>query len=420
MQLEINICIFFYILAHKNMKIQLKQLKNLIFIFLWFIIKAKYNAKYNLKINCKGGACMGMLGDNGPMLTKRSNRSNKDETNLDALDVFMNSAPKHWEPEVKEAKEIKLPTTAPSTNDGNRDPEQMDEYSKTFEDINVQQDNITPEKVAATDDVEYIDDSSIEVFDTSNVDEETGEILRGLNVDSVVPDDMEFGSNAVARALGVTTQSIRNYCNTYAKFLDIETTKNGTRRYRMKDIRKLHKIISVKSDRGYTTQQMLSFLENEGKEELLVTDAERMNALADTVADKVFDRLCEYMKTSGILEQFTEKEKKLLLQQTEMFESMGNLEKKHADIVRINEEMDRKLDDLRQKEESLSSLFKDFSAQKDLAMEKDQRHLDELQKQMEETMKKSEELLKEKEQYIHELEETVEKMQKKKRFFFRK
>lgn len=360
---------------------------------------------------------MGLLGDNGPMLTKRSN---KDENSLDALDVFMNSAPKHWEPDTKISGDVKSSSSAPSTSEADREPEQMDEYRKTPEDLNVPQDNMTSEKAERTDNVEYIDDSSVEVFDTINIDEETGEILRGLNIDSVVPDDMEFGSNAVARALGVTTQSIRNYCNTYAKFLDIETTKNGTRRYRMKDVRKLHKIISVKNDRGYTTQQMLSFLENEGKEELLVTEAERMNALADTVADKVFDRLCAYMETSGILEQFTEKEKQLLLQQNEMSESMENLEKKHADIVRINEEMDKKLDDLQKKEESLSSLFKDFVAEREIVKEKDQKHLDDLQKQMEETMKKSEELLREKEKYIRELEETVSKMQKKKRFFFRK
>lgn len=383
----------------------------------WFIIKAKYNAKTYIKINCKGGTCMGLLGDNGPMLTKRSN---KDENSLDALDVFMNSAPKHWEPDTKISGDANSSSSTLSTSEADREPEQMDEYRKTPEDLNVPQDNMTSEKAERTDNVEYIDDSSVEVFDTINIDEETGEILRGLNVDSVVPDDMEFGSNAVARALGVTTQSIRNYCNTYAKFLDIETTKNGTRRYRMKDVRKLYKIISVKNDRGYTTQQMLSFLENEGKEELLVTEAERMNALADTVADKVFDRLCAYMETSGILEQFTEKEKQLLLQQNEMSESMENLEKKHADIVRINEEMDKKLDDLQKKEESLSSLFKGFVAEREMVKEKDQKHLEDLQKQMEETMKKSEELLREKEKYIHELEETVAKMQKKKRFFFRK
>lgn len=313
---------------------------------------------------------MGLLGEKGPVLAKRSN---KEDDNMDALDVFMNSIPRYKESESNISKDytsIRQPVS---------DVEEKAEEEKKIE-----------ETSDILDDVEHIDDSSVEIFDTNIDEDETGEIIKGLNIDSVVPDDMEFGSNAVARALGVTTQSIRNYCNTYAKFLDIETTKSGTRRYRMKDIRKLHRIISIKNDRGYTTQQMLSFLENDGKEEIIVTDAERMKALADSVADKVFEKLFDYIQSAGMLEQLSEKEKAIMVQQKEMINAVNHVEN-------LNEEINKKLAklDLIEKEKQLN------------------------EKNFEEYIKKSEELLNEKEQYICELEEVIKQSKKKKWSLFK-
>lgn len=334
---------------------------------------------------------MGLLNNDGPIMSRRTH---KDSVELDALDVFMNSnAATQYGKSINDLSEngFEKKDNSVSLNDLASSGENSED--SVIEDT---------EELMESEVIMESDDSDIDVVKNENIDEETGEILKGLKTDSEIPDDMEFGSNAVAGALGVTTQSIRNYCNIYAKFLNIETTKNGTRRYKMKDIRQLEKIISLKRERGYTTQQMISFLENEGKEELIVTDADRMEAIINNVADAVFNRLTEYIENKGLLEQFTEHEKQLLLQQKELKESKEQIMQQYEQLCRMNSEIDSKIKNLSVKEEGLRVAIESISA--DI-----------------ETTQKNNELLKNKEEYIKELEEKIENMQQKKKpFFFRK
>lgn len=345
---------------------------------------------------------MGLLNNNGPIMSRRTSGSN---SKMDALDIFMNSSTQHYEKIKEDQKE---PMHSP-TLDANDYPD--DNIIKP-EEMKIEENEYDVETDGQV-------DIDVEVYDAQNIDEETNEILRGLNMNtaSAVPDEMEFGTSAVAAALGCSMQSIRNYCNTYGKFLDIETTKSGTRRFRMKDIRRLEKIITVKRERGYTTQQMIAFLEDEGKNELVVTDEDRINALAQRVSDAVFGQLIDYIEKSGVLEQFTEREKQLLLRQEEM---SSTLEDRHDEIEKLKEALDAKFDELNRKEEKMEHFLDSFSEERMKKMNEDRKHIEELEKKIQESTAQMDDIIKSKDERIAALEEEIEKSQKKRRFFFLK
>lgn len=351
---------------------------------------------------------MGLLNNNGPIMSRRSTGNN---SGMDALDVFMSSSPQHYEKyeKFKEEPEDPVPSSA------NAD-DVVDEREATYTDeLEKSEEDSVDDTIEAAEQV----DVEVEVYDTQNIDEATNEILRGLNLNtaSAVPDDMEFGTNAVAAALGCSVQSIRNYCNTYDKFLNVEMTVTGIRRFRMKDIRKLKKIITVKRERGYTTQQMITFLENDGKNELIVTDEERINALAQSVADTVFDKLVDYIGKSGVMDHFTEKEKELLLHQEEV---SAALELRKTEMQQFEKSLNEKLDELSKKEEKIEMFLDSFSEERMKKATADKQHIEELERKIQEAAIQTEELRKAKDEYIATLEEQVEKAQKKRRFFFRK
>ena len=129
--------------------------------------------------------------------------------------------------------------------------------------------------------------------------------------------EITFGTEHVAKELGVSAQAIRNYVEDYNEFLDIEFSPTGRRIFRLEQIEKLRNIMQVKEERGYTTARMKAYLRDPDNEKKVASPEERMEEMFGKMQLAMQQSMMESMRTFA--GELLENNTKLL----EMRESMS-------------------------------------------------------------------------------------------------
>lgn len=207
---------------------------------------------------------------------------------------------------------------------------------------------------------EVVDD--VEVLHTNNIDDK-GNVREFSIYDPDIPDDLEVGTSAAANALGVTEQTIRNYCNDFSEFLEIRLV-NGRRKIKIETLKKLDIIMHVKEERKYDREQMRAYLRNEGRESLMVTEAERMNALVEAVSKKVIDEMVGLLNGENGVFPRIDAQSRQLANEIKRLSDLLSVEKK--------EDHDRHLDRISELEEKLNEVQREYSGTADIIREKDE------------------------------------------------
>lgn len=109
-------------------------------------------------------------------------------------------------------------------------------------------------------------------------------------------DEITFGTEYVAKVLGVSSQAIRNYVEDYNEFLKIEKNATGKRLFRQDQIDMLENIMRIKDERGYTTARMKAYLQDPENEKKIASPEERMEEMFGKLQLAMQQTMMENMK----------------------------------------------------------------------------------------------------------------------------
>lgn len=284
------------------------------------------------------------------LIKQRPKTKSDDQEQLDDLDFYM------YPRKNRSSEPTKPDTDDDLTENFSKNPEIVEEES---------------------DDIIAVDD--IEIFHSHNIDAE-GNVKEFSIYDPDLPEDLEVGTSTAAKALHVTEQTIRNYCNDFSEFLDIRVI-NGRRKLSIKTLRKLDIIMQTKEERKYDREQMRAYLRNEGKETLMVTEAERMQALADTVSKKVIEELFDFFSgDNGIFSRMDAQSKQIGQMGEDIQKSLLLLGEKENEIKELADlisekrqaENENNIDRISELEEKLDAVQKEVIKTNDLVRQKDE------------------------------------------------
>lgn len=207
-----------------------------------------------------------------------------------------------------------------------------------------------------------------------------------------MPDNMEFGTEDVARSLGLSAQTVRNYADEFEDILLIRKKDKGQRRFTTESIERFRKILELKDSHGFTNEQVKDFIRNGGKKEVL-TDAERIEQITDNLKEGIENAFKQ------ILQEMHSNHQALL-------EDQSN---RYSEVISALED---KISSQQQMISEISEAINKEQSEKDLMLEK----LNELSAQ---NSKKDEEIQKLRqlaEKQIEELGQIKKQTEKKKRF----
>lgn len=69
-----------------------------------------------------------------------------------------------------------------------------------------------------------------------------------------------YGTTAVAKVLGLSTQAIRNYCDYFEDYLQIQKKESGHRSFTYADIERLRQLVKLKDEKNLTFEQLKEYL----------------------------------------------------------------------------------------------------------------------------------------------------------------
>lgn len=165
-----------------------------------------------------------------------------------------------------------------------------------------------------------------------------------------------YKTKDVAIKLGMSEQTIRNYCQVFDEYLNIIKTPSGHRLFSAIDIERLKGIIQIKNEKGISLEQTYDLLTNESDPDTLLLPEKRleffMKMIEESVEEAVMAGISKGMnliaenqtlqieETNGMLEQMkSEIEKKdamieeLIRQNKEYLEKVENLENSTQDYL---------------------------------------------------------------------------------------
>lgn len=237
-------------------------------------------------------------------------------------------------------------------------------------------------------DVEYIKDSTSEDDVSSSIEgipysREFQGNPRTKNKKAM--SEITFGTEYVAKELGVSAQAIRNYVEDYNEFLGIEYSPTGRRIFHLEQIEKLRNIMQIKEERGYTTARMQAYLRDPDNEKKVASPEERMEEMFGKMQLAMQQSMMESMRSfageliennakllemkESINNQIVDELKEQVIDQgkaiSELLDIVKNQamdDKKYEDSLRVIEELKASI---QQKDKNLEELTETIKKQKD-------------------------------------------------------
>jgi len=126
-----------------------------------------------------------------------------------------------------------------------------------------------------------------------------------------------YGTTAVGQMLGLSTQAIRNYCDFFEDYLQIQRKEGGHRSFTYDDIERLRQLINIKDEKNFTFKQLKEYLE--GPENFnVIPEAQRFETAIEKM-EQVFE-----MSLKNAISYVVESNSKLLEQKDEETKKMVN------------------------------------------------------------------------------------------------
>lgn len=226
---------------------------------------------------------------------------------------------------------------------------------------------------------------------------------KGRPVKAKEEKELLYGTEKVAQILGTTTQTIRNYCDDYDFYLNIEKTNAGARRFRYEDIEKLRYILKTKDEKQLTKEEMQMFLKDSEyfKKQKPYSDKEAMQVIVEEIMDKM-------------TKQFSTNMEIMMKNTMEMSQKM--LEDKNSQSQVLMDKLNERLEKQEKTLEELVDKLKNSSVESEAKEMQHADQIDNLMKMIKEKEKEVEQLQKEandKDLQIKELQNNI----KPKKFF---
>lgn len=159
-------------------------------------------------------------------------------------------------------------------------------------------DDKEPRKVTYEDIVEneIYDDKAPSDQDTAVMNEIPGdepEVLERMEAEQVeyqkniIPNNVYYKTKEAAAKLGVSEQTLRNYCQKFEEFLDVGRTPSGQRIFYEKDIKRLQSIQQIAKEFGFSWDQTKEFLKNEADPDVMLMPEKRYDTIMAVLSDTV-------------------------------------------------------------------------------------------------------------------------------------
>lgn len=188
-------------------------------------------------------------------------------------------------------------------------------------------------------------EQNAEIYEEPFSDEE----LMALGSDKSVM----YKTQDVSNILGISTQTVRNYLETFENYLDIEKTPGGHRLYTAADIEKLRNIIKLKTERKLTMKQTLEFLQGEDDPDVVISPDKRFEYLTKLLVQTVNNAVQDVLESNVLT--IEEKNHSTLSEYKEIIEEMNvKLDERDAVILKLVEENKKYSEKLSQIEQATS------------------------------------------------------------------
>ena len=202
-----------------------------------------------------------------------------------------------------------------------------------------------------------------EAAEDKNEKDESGQ--KKAHDTTVEGEGITYKTSDVADILGIESQDVRNYCQQFSDFLNIDRTVGGQRRFTKENIDRLAAILNIKNANGYTIEQTRAALATEEGQILVARDepeklkklmewtiAQMGEVVEQIVTAKVSEALSA--QTTLLLESKEEKENKQ--QQLEVLTTkLTELNDANAQLISTVEQLQT---DSKEKDEKIESLIK--------------------------------------------------------------
>lgn len=147
------------------------------------------------------------------------------------------------------------------------------------------------------------EDPAVELYDESSVTVEPN-ILSDEEISSLGNDNnLTYKTKQVAAFLGISEQLVRNYCNDFDEFLDIEKTTTGQRRFRKKDIIQLSQILQLKQAKNFDVPQTKDYLRGETGKVVLAQPEDKVGVILALIHEEVKNAITEAKEDIKAIEQ---------------------------------------------------------------------------------------------------------------------
>lgn len=119
------------------------------------------------------------------------------------------------------------------------------------------------------------------------------------------PREMIYGSETVAKMLGITSQTVRSYCDDFPDYITVRRKEKGQRVFTRENIEQLRYIIEIKDKKNLTKEELKTYLQDPQRYEM--TDPERdfeaMKQMITTMIQQMDARNMNLIKEYQIMTQ---------------------------------------------------------------------------------------------------------------------
>ena len=172
-----------------------------------------------------------------------------------------------------------------------------------------------------------------------------------------------FSTGDVAQILGITSQTLRNYCAFFKDHLNIPTTENGHRRYNAESIDQLKKIIAIKEKNHFTVEETKQFLDgNKEPDDFISYEVDNpdamqkfLNAIDSIIDEKMEESYQKYTTTlTSAMQMFLNKHDEIQNQNRLLLEEKSKAEEQQKKELQFTiDKMQLELERLKKENESL-------------------------------------------------------------------
>ena len=207
---------------------------------------------------------------------------------------------------------------------------------------------ISKQSEGQNDSIEYTPDKSTEIINDPeefNIDDIEGIPYSregGRPIHHKENKEPLYGITTVAKLLGLSTQAVRNYCDYFEDYLQIQKKESGHRIFTYDDIERIRQLLKTKDEKNLTLEQLKEYLQGPEQFEVVPesqrfeTAIERMEQAFELSLKSAISYVIE--SNSKLLEQKDEETYKMLNGVSEQLKSQDAAINELIEIIKDKKE----------------------------------------------------------------------------------